>query len=295
VRNLGHDSYDYGRHRQFPNVGLSFGRQPQLTHEKTVLLFAVESCGLSANYRWRWWRLDWSRPLRQFFVYRHNRGSGSCSSRCYYPHLPVGRYRNTVRSIASTFTDSTLGTACTGSGGQPSGPGCTNPSISDAFGNFGFWAVSGVYTCQVSSSSTGTSTFPCVAAGGGGGTVSGGGGTSILVNGWPIVGGSASFGSSLAPPQQSGHQLPKRHRKSHQHHRISALCHRQPKRHGAARRRCWRNLNFPDRPLYSSQRSLANRTRRHGGKILSADFSTRLLPQPAKAGCWSGGKQRIFL
>ena len=65
-----------------------------------------------------------------------NPGHGSCSS------------------LVTTYTDKTLATPCSGSGGPLSGTGCSNPGNSDAAGNVVAFAAAGQYWCQTKESAT---------------------------------------------------------------------------------------------------------------------------------------------
>jgi hypothetical protein len=106
-------------------------------------------------------------------------------------------------SLATLYTDSTLGYACTGTPGtQPlnnqgavaTTGGCSNPGFADGLGNLVAFTAAGQYWCQVYGSNVVTQVQPCVVPAGtpGGGTVTGGGTIGKL----PEFTGASALGNS---------------------------------------------------------------------------------------------------
>jgi len=83
-------------------------------------------------------------------------------------------------SLVTTYTDATLTTPCSGSGGPLSGAGCSNPGNSDAAGNVVAFAAAGQYWCQTKESATAVAdSIACAASSTGGGIPSGSAGGDL--------------------------------------------------------------------------------------------------------------------
>jgi hypothetical protein len=115
--------------------------------------------------------------------------------------LPNGTTPCGGAALQATFTDVTMGTPCTINPttlGPLNGPGCTNPGVTDNFGNGQIFAAPGIYYYQtygygIASTYINILLFPIFSGGGGGGGVPGGVNTQVQYNNFGAFAGSAFF------------------------------------------------------------------------------------------------------
>lgn len=98
--------------------------------------------------------------------------------------------------LVTTYTDITLGTACTGTNQPLSNPGgsansCSNPGLTDSRGNIIAYGASGAYWCEIYGTGISTYVSPCIFPG------ANNTGSTVSVN--SVVIPAPNFGSSPAP------------------------------------------------------------------------------------------------
>jgi hypothetical protein len=105
-------------------------------------------------------------------------------------------------SLALTYTDITLGHACTGTAGtQPLnnqlnatvGTGCSNPGLTDGLGNAAAFSSAGTYWCQYYGPTITTSVVPCIFPASGTGTAAGNTGQKQVKNQAGSFGAEADY------------------------------------------------------------------------------------------------------
>ena len=104
---------------------------------------------------------------------------------------------------ATTFSDITVSTQCVGTNTLTYGPGCSNPGLTDGFGNYIIYADAGqILWAQISGPKISTYTVPFVMPG----TASGGGGAvgPGSVGLFPIFTSTTSIGNSVCSQRTAG-------------------------------------------------------------------------------------------